>query len=260
MAFFKFRKGFDTKTAPAPTPQESIETMRRRAKHRLLGATVLVLVAVVGFPVLFDSQPRPVSVDIPIEIPDKNKVKPLVIPPMANAPALPVPPALSAASLGASAAVPAKLSEAVPSKDPMAGAVNVGPKEEIITSKPVTKAQEKPAAAAMGTAPNAPAATSVDDGSKAKALLEGKEPDKAPAAAAEARFVVQVGAFADADKAMEVRQKLERAGLKTYAQVVDTKDGKRTRVRVGPFADKGLAEQTAEKVKALDLPVAVLAL
>ena len=49
------------------------------------------------------------------------------------------------------------------------------------------------------------------------------------------RFIVQVGAFADADKAREVRVKLERAGLKTYTQVVDSKDGKRTRVRVGPY-------------------------
>jgi DedD protein len=262
MAFFKFRKGFDSKTAAAPNPQESIETMRRRAKHRLLGATVLVLVAVVGFPMLFDSQPRPVSVDIPIDIPDKNKIKPLAIPAMANAPPLPIPPGVTAA----------------PSNDSVAAAASIGPKEEIVVAKPAARVQEKPAAAAApntapapaaATAPNtapapaaatAPAAAAADDGARAKALLEGREPEKTQVAAAEARFVVQVGAFADADKAMEVRQKLERAGLKTYAQVVDTKDGKRTRVRVGPFADKGQAEQTAEKVKALDLPVAVLAL
>jgi cell division septation protein DedD len=50
------------------------------------------------------------------------------------------------------------------------------------------------------------------------------------------RYVVQVGAFADADKARETRLKVERAGLKTYTHVVETKDGKRIRVRVGPFA------------------------
>jgi DedD protein len=247
MAFFKFRKGTGSRTAVAPDPQESIETMRRRAKHRLLGASVLVLVAVVGFPMLFDSQPRPVSVDIPIDIPDKNKVKPLAIPAMAPAPALPTPPVVAAAPPSAS----------------VAAAASIGPKEEIVVAKPAAKAPEKPVAAAAPVAAPAPvaaAAPGVDDGAKAKALLEGREPEKAQSPAAETRFVVQVGAFADAEKAMEVRQKLERAGLKTYAQVVDTKDGKRTRVRVGPFADKGLAEQTAEKVKALDLPVAVLAL
>ena len=44
--------------------------MRKRAKHRLIGAAVLVLAGVIGFPLLFDNQPRPISVDIPIEIPE----------------------------------------------------------------------------------------------------------------------------------------------------------------------------------------------
>src|SRR3954463_11355860 len=83
MAFFKFRKGADD--APAATVQpESVETLRRRARHRLIGAGVLVLVGLIGFPLLFDTQPRPVAVDIPIEIPDRNKVKPL--PPLPQAP------------------------------------------------------------------------------------------------------------------------------------------------------------------------------
>ena len=54
--------------------------MRRRARHRLIGASVLVLLGVLGFPLLFDTQPRPISVDIPIEIPARNP-----------APALPAP-------------------------------------------------------------------------------------------------------------------------------------------------------------------------
>ena len=73
-------------------------------------------------------------------------------------------------------------------------------------------------------------------------------------------MVVQVGAFADADKAREVRQKLEKAGLKTYTQVAETKDGKRIRVRVGPFATKAEADKAASKIKTLDLPAAILTL
>jgi DedD protein len=63
--------------------------------------------------------------------------------------------------------------------------------------------------------------------------------------------VVQVGAFADADKAREVRQKLEKAGLKTYTNVAETPDGERTRVRVGPFASRAEADKAAEKIKGL---------
>ena len=87
MAFFKLRsQGNEARPAAVTAPAESVEAMRRRARHRLIGAAVLVLVGVVGFPLLFDTQPRPIAVDIPIEIPDRNKVKPLAVPP-APAPA-----------------------------------------------------------------------------------------------------------------------------------------------------------------------------
>src|SRR3990167_4679876 len=52
------------------------------------------------------------------------------------------------------------------------------------------------------------------------------------------RYIVQIGAFSDATKVQEVRQKVERLGIKTYTQSVDTPDGKRVRVRIGPYADK----------------------
>ena len=71
---------------------------------------------------------------------------------------------------------------------------------------------------------------------------------------------MQVGAFADSTKAIETRTRLERAGLKTYTQVVETKDGPRTRVRVGPFGDRAQAESSASKIKALDLPASILVL
>lgn len=71
---------------------------------------------------------------------------------------------------------------------------------------------------------------------------------------------MQVGAFADADKAREVRERLERSGLKTYTQVVDTKDGKRTRVRLGPFDSRAEADKAAGRVKGAGLSASVLSL
>ena len=38
--------------APAAAP-ESVEAMRTRARHRLIGASVLVVLGVIGFPLLF---------------------------------------------------------------------------------------------------------------------------------------------------------------------------------------------------------------
>jgi DedD protein len=128
--------------------------------------------------------------------------------------------------------------------------------------KPIEKAAEKPAEKAVEKAVDKPAekpvAKPVDAGAKAQALLDGKEPEQPSASAG--RFVVQVGAYSDVLKAREARTKLEGAGLKTYTQVVQPKEGKRIRVRVGPFESKADAEKIAEKIKKLDLPASILEL
>lgn len=252
MALFKTRKGGDEPVA-TPLQPESVEAMRRRAKHRLIGAAVLVLIGVVAFPLLFDTQPRPIAVDIPIDIPDRNKAKPLVVPAAPAAPAAAVvasgpvtpPPAAKPEEKVAAAPVPAAppaiKTEAKPDPKPE-------PKPEAkVAAKPEPKAEPKPA----------------DDGGKARALLEGKavEAAAAPSAvAADGRYVVQVGAFADPAKARETRLKVEKAGIKTYTHVAETKEGKRIRVRVGPFATKADADKAAERIKGLDLPAAILTL
>ena len=72
------------------------------------------------------------------------------------------------------------------------------------------------------------------------------------------RYLVQTGSFLEESKVRETRHKLEKAGLKTFTQVIEAKDGKRTRVRLGPFATKAEAEQAAEKAKSLQLQAYVL--
>jgi DedD protein len=117
---------------------------------------------------------------------------------------------------------------------------------------------------AAAPAPAKPAAPPPAEADRARALLEGKPPASAaakPAAAASAeRLVVQVGAFSEAAGARAVRQKLEGAGLKTYVHEAQTPDGKRIRVRVGPFENRADADKAAARVKALGLPAAVLTL
>jgi len=237
MDFFKFRKKGDA-TPGTSVQTESVERLRQRAKHRLVGATVLVLIGVIGFPLLFDKQPRPIAVDTPIDIPDKNKVLPLVLP-----------------ALPASSAVPAAPA-AAPAVEPVAvPALPAPPAQSVViteTAEPVKLAVPE---AAVVTPPVAAQPTEAD---KVRALLEGKLTGSQ--VAVKDRFVVQVGAFADPARAREVRQKLERAGLKTYTNVAETKDGQRTRVRVGPFTVKADAEKAAEKIKKLNLPAALLTL
>lgn len=250
MAFFKFRKSGDEQSA-TPVQPDSVEVMRKRAKYRLIGAAVLVLVGVIGFPLLFDKQPRPISVDLPIEIPDKNKAKPLSIP---------APAAMDAAK-------PELAAAASPVARPQTGAVR---KSEEVIAAPVPDALDAPKVVAKvepksvdkpvdKPVPAVKAVAKVDENTKVQTLLDSKEPEK-KADASEGRFVVQVGAYADVARAREARVKLEHAGLKTYTHVAQTKDGSRVRVRVGPFGTRVEADKAAQKIKKLDLPAAILTL
>jgi len=251
MPFFNFRRVSTTPPNAAAAPPESMEVIRKRAKHRLIGAAVLVLVGVVGFPLLFETQPRPVAIDIPIEIPGKNMVKPLVMP-------------VKPAPVNDVATPPPG-----PEQEKVATASSLGAKEEVVTDKkaapidPAAKKEVPPAPQPepkLEAKPDAKPAPKADDGARARALLDGQAPAPEPAASGAERLVVQVGSFAEAVRAQDVRLKLEKAGLKTYTQVAETKDGKRIRVRVGPFSSKAEADKAASKIKSLDLPATILTL
>lgn len=210
-----------------------VQQARTRARRRLIGAVVLLAVGIVGFPLIFETQPRPVAVDIPIEAPPRKGE------------AAPKPPAARASAPLVVTETPAEVIEE-PAPKPAAP----------VAVAPVQKAPAPAVASAPAPKPVAPVPAAVakaDDSTRAKALLE----DAAPKAG---RFVVQVGAFSDASALRDARQKVEKLGLKTYTQVVETDAGKRTRVRVGPFATREEADSAGAKLKAAGLPAAVLTL
>jgi DedD protein len=255
MAFFKFRPpGQPTSEHQgntSNTPAESVDALRRRARHRLIGASVLVVLGVVGFPLLFDTQPRPVSVDIAVDIPDRATAKPLV--------------------------------DTSTSK-PLSASAGLDAKEEVV---PDTKAETKPepkvqakvdvkpeaaVAAAAGAAAVAAVVPKADNKPAAKPEVKTAEvkadakPDAKsatkPADSKDtgARFVVQAGTFSDEAKLRETRSKLEKAGITTYTQVIEGKEGRRVRVRVGPFTNRDEADKVARKIKQLSLQPQVLTL
>lgn len=244
-----------------PAPPQSVEAVRRRARHRLIGASVLVLLGVIGFPLLFDTQPRPIAVDIPIDIPSRQA------PPAAAKPApAPAPEAKPAAQAAPEPARAAPLPMITEEKTAEKTAEKVAEKTE---AKPEPKPEPKPEAkAAVHTEAkpepkpepkphSEPKPAAPSEAARAAALLEGKTPTAATAAQ---RVVVQVGAFAEEARAREVRQKLERAGLKTYTHVAQTAEGRRIRVRLGPYDNRAEAEKVAARVKALGLSAAILTL
>lgn len=279
MAFFKLRlpgRFSSTQTgadALSNAPAESVEVIRKRARHRLMGSVVLVLGAVVGLPLLFDSQPRPVAIDTPIVIPDRNQISPL------SATAGSAKTGAIKEGLAQDQVIAAGQTGAA--KSALTNSAGLDPHEEVVTKeskaeaklepKSELKAEVKPEPKSSENKPEPKAELKTEskndaklevkpdakEAAKAKALLDGKE---APKAADAVRSVVQVGAYADLAKAKEVRAKLESAGFKTYTQEIDTKDGKRIRVRVGPFATKEEADKSAEKIRKLNLQASVLKL
>ncbi len=261
---------------------QSQDSLRARARRRLIGAVALVLLGVIVFPLVFDSKPKPVPSNIALDIPSQSKAPGLAVP--ASAPMLPAASSVAVPS-GERAAVAHAASAVVAAPAPV-------PPEPEVASKPApppTPAAPKPSPVqqvepvAPPPAPKPPAPTPEEarklaSARQALAALEGKSPDQISTAQAEAalankkhaaqedaapskaRFVVQAGAFADAHAAQSVRAKIEKAGFKTYTQVVDTAQGKRVRVRIGPFATRDEAERALHKLQALGLSGAVLTL
>jgi DedD protein len=267
----KFKFGSKSPSGQAPAsgassePSDVVREARVRARRRLIGASLLLGVGIVGFPLLFESGPRPIPVDIPIEIPAREGVAPLAPPAVRATPIR----AQTAAAHGVEQGVAAAESEMVESAPPASAAKPsaekasaakpeakpVAPKPA--ASKPDPKAEAKPAVKPAEPKP----AEHKPDPKPAPAKPEAK-PTAKPAehVADEGRFVVQIGAFAEVASAREARMKVEGLGLKTYTQVIESSTGRRIRVRVGPYTNKAEAEKAASRIKSGGLQAAVLLL
>jgi DedD protein len=232
---------------------EQAEQARVQARRRLIGAVVLLGVGVIAFPILFETQPRPIPVDIPIVIPPRDGAPPLMLP----APRLAAPASATTSVAPASAAVatatapPSKPIESPAATPAAAKASDATPAKPAPLPQPAPDAP-KPAVASVKPAP-APAPKVVTEAAK-PALAEAAKPS------AGGRFVVQIGAFVDAGAVRDARSKAGKAGLTTFTQVVETAGGPRTRVRIGPFATREDADKAAAQARAAGVPGVVLTL
>lgn len=251
MGLLSFLKRQPAAASDTPDPADAVQRARTQARRRLMGAVVLLGVGVIGFPLLFETQPRPIPVDLPIDIPRKEGAAPLAVPPAR-------PQARAEAPAPAAPVVTERADEAGREVPPPV--VHEAPKRE--AARPEPAKPEKPAEKTeKAEKPEKPVVVAREDADRARALLEGRpNADAAKAADGANRFVVQVGAFAEASAAREARGKVEKLGLKTYTQVVETGSGPRTRVRVGPFASREEADKASARLKSAGLSAAVLTL
>jgi len=233
---------------------------------------VLVGAGLIGFPWLFETQPRSMSPDVQIVQSGADAGGEMQI----NG-ALPARSARSVAgrvAVSGIVAPPAPVAQDEPPKAPTEVIVDEpaprAASRPVAASKPVAKPLAKPADKPIQKVADKPA-EKLADKSSAKSTEKQTDKDKSKDAArssdkpgdkdkASTRYVVQFGAFADVNTAHEARMKIERLGVKTYAQQVDTPAGKRIRVRMGPYTDKADAEKAMATLRKAGLSGALLTL
>ena len=243
---------------------DSVETIRRQAQYRLAGAAMLVSVAVVSFSLLFDTEPRTLGVDMPIAIPTKDKVQPVVGKQVAQAEAKSGAPssegvidedsaeasAQAAAKLAAQAAQAAQAARASQEKQAAA---------KLAADKAVAEQAAKQQVAQV---------TANAENTRAQSILDGNAASAAPAASAKPprfdypddgrRRVIQVGAFVENKRARALRKRLLRNGIETLVNVATVKGERLIRIRVGPFTKAAELQTYIDKIKALGLDARVL--
>ena len=98
----------------ATTASPEASEIRRRGRRRLIGAVVLVVLAVVFVPMILDSEPRQKRAEPSLDIPPKDKAPPL--PPPTKAAVIPVPEKTPSAPPTAAPAPKAEPPKAAPAK------------------------------------------------------------------------------------------------------------------------------------------------
>jgi len=193
-------------------PDEALD-LKRRARRRLIGAIALVLFLVIVPPWIMDLEPKPVETSLQVDIPKPDdRPLPLPAPPAAvEKPAAPAAPAVESAP---SAAAPAD--DTAPAEAAPAEAAKEAPAEPIAkpAAKPSAKPSAKPADAKRGDA-----------------------------------YIVPVATLSTQSGVKELQAKIALAGIKSYTEPVKTAGGTQTRVRAGPFTDKGAAEKARQRLR-----------
>lgn len=246
---------------------DSVETIRRQAQYRLAGAAMLVSVAVVSFSLLFDTEPRTLGVDMPIAIPTKDKVQPVVGKQVAQAEAKSEAPSsegvIDEDSAEASAQAAAKLAAQAAQAAQVAQAAQASQEKQAAAKLAADKAVAEQAAKQQVAQVTANA-----ENTRAQSILDGNAASAAPAASAKPprfdypddgrRRVIQVGAFGENSRARALRQRLLRNGIETLVNVATVNGERLIRIRVGPFTKAAELQTYIDKIKALGLDARVL--
>ena len=220
--------------------------MEQRLKQRLVGAIVLVSLAVVFVPILFDS-PRELNEDYPAtpvaEIPERPQVE-------ADAPAritieAPETPRLDAEVESGRQASNANAADRRASTEAPASS-------SLEASAPASGASGQPASARRSDASSArsePATARPDTTSGKKQTAGAPAAAGGSSAAASNGWVVQLGSFRMAENARALRLRLQARGYPVLVEPGPSAQGEVFRVFVGPMSRRKQAEDSAAKLR-----------
>ena len=194
--------------------------LKKRARRRLVGAAFFVSVVAVVLPMVMDHEPRQVVQDVEIRIPGQDE-KPFA---------------------------------------PKFAAAPVEKPAEKAAEKPADKPPVKPAEKAAEKTTEKPKA---DEAKRAAAILAGQAADskaiEARPTAKPGEYLVLIGAFANEANVKNIKAKLAEQGIKTFSEPLDTPQGKKTRVRAGPFPSRDAADRALEKMQRIGVSGVVAA-
>jgi DedD protein len=209
--------------------------LRARARHRLIGASALLLAVAIIVPMVLDPNPKPVTENIPIDIPSERAP---------FTPRLSLPP-VPAADAGTPP----------PDQAPLPAPTKGEPKSDVRAESKAEAKAGAPAELKPSAEPKAAARTDAKpDEAKPTKVEEPRNvsepPDGTAASASKAgKFAVQAAAPASEKAARELVDRLKKGGFTTYTEKVETRDGVRHRVRIGPYATREDAEKARARLK-----------
>ena len=213
-------------------------------KQRLLGAVVLIALAIIFVPMFFSgSGPKQDSATVNLEIPP--------------APDREFETRVLAVDAAGSAAVPApaRTSEPVVAVD--------APAPARVDAPPMPSATAPSATAPPSTAAATPATATVVEKPVAPPAPPTASPAPVPAGeAAVGKFYVHLGVYASSKNADDLVAALKRSGFTAFSESTDFQGKAAQRVRVGPYAGRAEAEAARIRIRQAkpDVPGSVVAL
>ena len=202
-------------------------------KQRIIGALVLVSLAVIFVPMIFD-EPHSQRQSTPITIPEEPPFPEVEMPESqypdnktvgAEAPRSSAPPVNDEPAAGFRIIEENAVAEEEPAPEPNSQQVQPVPAESSAEPEPAAPAEKQDAASTGAAEPG--------DKAEFTGSLEGA-------------WVVQLGSFGNQDNARRLRDKVLDMGYGAHLQQVDRGDSTLTRVFSGPFVNK----DDAQKAKA----------